>query len=185
MSSRTNCGLIGLRQGAPSTAGQQRHVILQQGAGGNRPGASRATTSGTSAPRLRHEQCRSWDREGPFCSRRGTRWHVLSRGDGSDRPPARATSEALVYSPGAVTAFGDLLRRHRTAAGLSQAELAERANLTAKAIGALERGERQHPQPHTVRRLAEALNLASVARAEFLAAATWTAPSSWVNQANW
>ena len=38
--------------------------------------------------------------------------------------------------------FGGQLRRHREAAGLSQEELAERAALTAKAISALERGER-------------------------------------------
>ena len=39
--------------------------------------------------------------------------------------------------------FGRQLRRHREAAGLSQEELAERAALTAKAISARERGERQ------------------------------------------
>jgi transcriptional regulator with XRE-family HTH domain len=41
--------------------------------------------------------------------------------------------------------FGGQLRRHREAAGLSQEESAERAALTAKAMSALERGERQRP----------------------------------------
>ena len=51
--------------------------------------------------------------------------------------------------------FGGELRRYRESAGLSQEELAERAGLTAKGISALERGERQHPYPQTVRALAE------------------------------
>lgn len=55
--------------------------------------------------------------------------------------------------------FAELLRRLRTSAALSQEELAERAGLTAKAIGALERGERRRPYPHTVRSLADALDL--------------------------
>jgi transcriptional regulator with XRE-family HTH domain len=46
--------------------------------------------------------------------------------------------------------FGMLLRRYREAASLSQADLAERAGLTEKGIGDLERGERQRPQPHTL-----------------------------------
>jgi predicted ATPase/transcriptional regulator with XRE-family HTH domain len=66
--------------------------------------------------------------------------------------------------------FAELLRRHREAAGLSQEALAERAGLTAKAIGALERGERQYPYPQTLRLLAEALELSDARRAEFIAA---------------
>ncbi len=68
-------------------------------------------------------------------------------------------------------AFGELLRRHREAAGLTQEELAEMAGLTAKGIGALERGERQRPYAHTVRRLAEALRLGDAARSLFQGAA--------------
>ncbi|WP_460305502.1 ATP-binding protein [Actinocorallia aurea] len=56
-------------------------------------------------------------------------------------------------------AFAAHLRRFRQAAALSQEELAERAGLTAKAIGALERGERRRPYPTTVRALADALGL--------------------------
>src|SRR3712207_3195997 len=55
--------------------------------------------------------------------------------------------------------FGAKLRRLRDAAGMTQEELAARAGLTAKAVGALERGERRRPYPHTVRSLADALNL--------------------------
>jgi transcriptional regulator with XRE-family HTH domain len=60
--------------------------------------------------------------------------------------------------------FGTLLRQFRQAAGLSQEQLAERAGLTAKAIGALERGERQHPYPQTLQALAQALGLADAER---------------------
>ncbi len=66
--------------------------------------------------------------------------------------------------------FGAVLRALRTVAGLSQEELAERAQLSAKAISALERGERRRPYPHTVRALATALDLDDAARARLLAA---------------
>ncbi|MBA2618373.1 MAG: helix-turn-helix transcriptional regulator, partial [Rubrobacter sp.] len=49
--------------------------------------------------------------------------------------------------------FGERLRRLREAAGFTQEELASRAGLTAKAVSALERGERKRPYPHTVRSL--------------------------------
>lgn len=65
--------------------------------------------------------------------------------------------------------FGGRLRWHREAAGLSQEELAERATLTAKAIGALERGERQYPYPQTVRALADALGLSDADRSALIA----------------
>lgn len=64
---------------------------------------------------------------------------------------------AGVLSP--PTSFADLLRRHRIARALTQEHLAERARITAKAIGALERGERLRPYPHTVQALARALDL--------------------------
>ncbi|HEX2739681.1 MAG TPA: helix-turn-helix domain-containing protein [Rubrobacter sp.] len=60
--------------------------------------------------------------------------------------------------------FGPRLRRLREAAGLTQEELASRAGLTAKAVSALERGERKRPYPHTVRSLAEALQLSEQER---------------------
>jgi transcriptional regulator with XRE-family HTH domain len=61
--------------------------------------------------------------------------------------------------------FGDLLRELRTAAGLTQEGLAERARLSPNAVGALERGQRRRPYPHTVRSLADALGLGEEDRA--------------------
>ena len=66
--------------------------------------------------------------------------------------------------------FGEQLRRLRERAGLTQEELAERAGLAADAVSALERGKRQRPYPHTVRALAEALELADAQRQQLLAA---------------
>ena len=69
------------------------------------------------------------------------------------------------------TDFGSRLRRLREAAGFTQEELASRAGLTAKGIGSLERGERKHPHPHTVRSLAGALGLSGAERDAFFGAA--------------
>jgi len=67
--------------------------------------------------------------------------------------------------------FGVQLRHYRELAGLSQDQLAERAGLSAKAIGALERGERRRPHPQTVDLLVKALGLGVAERAELVAAA--------------
>src|SRR3712207_3773729 len=56
------------------------------------------------------------------------------------------------------------------AAGLTQEELAERAGLTARGISDLERGQRRRPYPHTVRSLADALELPENERSSLLAA---------------
>ena len=66
--------------------------------------------------------------------------------------------------------FGRRLRRLREAVGLTQEELASRAGLTARAISMLERGERKHPYPHTVRSLADALELSEGERAVLIEA---------------
>lgn len=68
--------------------------------------------------------------------------------------------------------FGSLLRSLRASLGLTQEELAGRAGLTAKAISALERGERRRPYPHTVRSLAAALDLSDGERVGFVSAAS-------------
>ena len=67
------------------------------------------------------------------------------------------------------SSFGDLLRRHRQAAGLSQEQLAERAALTERGLRYLERDLRR-PYRDTVRRLAQALALGPAETAEFGAA---------------
>jgi predicted ATPase/DNA-binding XRE family transcriptional regulator len=66
--------------------------------------------------------------------------------------------------------FGARLRREREAAGLTQEDLAARAGLSAKGISDLERGARRRPHPHTVRALADALELSEDERASLIAA---------------
>jgi transcriptional regulator with XRE-family HTH domain len=67
-------------------------------------------------------------------------------------------------------AFGEVLRRYRLTAGLTQELLAQRAGLSARGVQDLERGVRQAPYAETVRRLAEALCLAETDRATLEAA---------------
>jgi predicted ATPase/DNA-binding XRE family transcriptional regulator len=67
--------------------------------------------------------------------------------------------------------FGEVLRRLRSAAILSQEELAERAGLSRRGISDLERGLRQAPRLETVRMLADGLALNEADRAALLAAA--------------
>lgn len=66
--------------------------------------------------------------------------------------------------------FAGQLRRFRERAALTQEELGSRAGLSGKAIGALERGERRRPYPHTVRALADALGLDDAERESLTAA---------------
>jgi predicted ATPase/DNA-binding XRE family transcriptional regulator len=67
--------------------------------------------------------------------------------------------------------FGDLLRRYRDSANLTQEDLAARTGLTPQAIGLLERGERRRPHRYTVGKLAECLELTGSERAQFASAA--------------
>ncbi|GAC1510582.1 MAG: hypothetical protein NVS2B16_10820 [Chloroflexota bacterium] len=69
------------------------------------------------------------------------------------------------------TPFGDLLRRHRIAAGLSQEALAERAGISIRGLSDLERGVRASPRPDTIKLLADALQLGEVDRDRFAVAA--------------
>jgi len=57
----------------------------------------------------------------------------------------------------------------RDRAGLTQEELAERARVTPHAISALERGTRTRPYPHTIRSLADALQMSDAERARLIA----------------
>ncbi|HET6319103.1 MAG TPA: tetratricopeptide repeat protein [Chloroflexota bacterium] len=72
--------------------------------------------------------------------------------------------------------FGELLRGHRVAAGLSQEALAEQTGLSTDAVGLLERGARRRPQQHTLDVLADTLALDGEERNRFLAAARAPAP---------
>jgi predicted ATPase/class 3 adenylate cyclase len=73
--------------------------------------------------------------------------------------------------------FGDLLRRYRAAAGLTQAELAERAGLSVRGINDLERSARHTPRKETVVLLADALRLTDDERARFTSASRPTPAS--------
>jgi predicted ATPase/DNA-binding XRE family transcriptional regulator len=75
-------------------------------------------------------------------------------------------------------AFGTLLRRFRAEAGLSQEALAERARVSRRGIADLERGARRFPFGETVRRLADALDLASQDRTKLLVAAQKESPET-------
>jgi len=68
------------------------------------------------------------------------------------------------------SAFGDLLRQYRVAAGLTQQALAERARVGRRTISDLERGLFHRPRRDTVARLAQALDLSARDRVGFEAA---------------
>jgi len=68
-------------------------------------------------------------------------------------------------------AFGAWLRSCRQLAELSQEALAERADLSIRALRNLERGRTERPHLGSLQRLADALALQGRARAEFIAAA--------------
>jgi transcriptional regulator with XRE-family HTH domain len=70
-------------------------------------------------------------------------------------------------NPGRLSPFGELLRRHRLSAGLSQEHLADRAGISLAAVNTLERGVRRAPYLETVMKLADALALAGADRAAF------------------
>jgi predicted ATPase/DNA-binding XRE family transcriptional regulator len=84
----------------------------------------------------------------------------------------------LGMGAGRSESFGDLLRRYRVAARLTQEELAERARVSPRAISDLERGERSRPWRDTVQRLAAALQLQSAEGEQLEAAARRASPSS-------
>ena len=71
---------------------------------------------------------------------------------------------------GSSQSFGDLLRRQRLAAGLTQEELAELAGLSVRGLSDLERGARRVPRRETVQLLAEALHLSAAERTQLEAA---------------
>src|SRR5919197_2825742 len=72
--------------------------------------------------------------------------------------------------------FGERLRRYRISAGLTQEALADRAGLSVRGIADLERGARRYPHFHTLRSLAQALELDPADRVALLAAGQRPAP---------
>lgn len=89
----------------------------------------------------------------------------------------RRVDDVAVRHEHGVLGFGALLRQHRTAAGLSQEALAERAGLSTRAVSDLERGVKTRPHPATMRALADALGLDDDARAELASASRPRHPS--------
>src|SRR5947209_8072327 len=65
---------------------------------------------------------------------------------------------------------GDLIRRSRLRAGLTQEGLAERAGISPRSVSDLERDVERAHYAHTLRRLADALSLNEDERAALLAA---------------
>src|SRR5215468_3314047 len=76
--------------------------------------------------------------------------------------------------------FGELLRRLRDDAGLTQEELAAAAQVSQRAVSDLERGINHTARKDTAVLLAEALNLAEPVRPLFVAAARGHAPAGGV-----
>jgi len=63
------------------------------------------------------------------------------------------------------TSFGNLLRRYRTVAGLTQEALAARAQISARTIADLERGINRTPRHDTFELLMSSLELTAQQRA--------------------
>ncbi|HEX8036702.1 MAG TPA: AAA family ATPase [Ktedonobacterales bacterium] len=79
--------------------------------------------------------------------------------------------------------FGSLLKHYRTDAGLTQQDLAERANLSIRGISDLERGINRTARRDTARALADALGLSGSQRSAFERAARVGSASSAVRPA--
>ncbi|WP_431924638.1 ATP-binding protein [Amycolatopsis tucumanensis] len=83
-----------------------------------------------------------------------------------------AVSETLdIGSPGEGPTFGELLLRHRRAARLTQADLAQASGVSVRALSDLERGRARAAQRRSTEALADALGLTGGNREDFLAAA--------------
>jgi transcriptional regulator with XRE-family HTH domain len=67
--------------------------------------------------------------------------------------------------------FGELLRRRRIEASLTQEKLAELCRLSPKTVAALEQGRQRGPRLSTVKEIADALGLNQAARTELAIAA--------------
>src|ERR1019366_1743816 len=86
-------------------------------------------------------------------------------------PGTSPTAELIQADDSEQVSFADVLRELRLAAGLTQEELAERAQLSNRAVRALERDQGRLPRLQTVRLLAQGLGLHGAEQARLLAAA--------------
>jgi ribosome-binding protein aMBF1 (putative translation factor) len=86
---------------------------------------------------------------------------------GADAARLSRRGEHLDVESGSSQSFGELLRRQRLAAGLTQEEL---AGLSVRGLSDLERGARLAPRRETVQLLAEALHLSAAERTQLEAA---------------
>ena len=77
---------------------------------------------------------------------------------------------------------GELIRRYRVEAGLTQEELSEKAEISVRAVRNLEQGLVRRPRRGTLERLAVALGLEHDKRAQFIEAAGGSAASSFSGQ---
>jgi predicted ATPase/DNA-binding XRE family transcriptional regulator len=91
----------------------------------------------------------------------------MAAASGLSENRAQSCDEASETLPG----FGGLLRELRLRAGFTQEELAERAQLSERAVRALERSQGRTPRLQTVRLLAEGLGLDEQTQSRFLASA--------------
>ena len=89
--------------------------------------------------------------------------------------PSAGEGEAVAEPP---VTFAGLLRKLRTQAGLTQEELAEASGVSPRSISDLERGVAMAPQRETIRRLADALGLTGLIKAQFEAVARGRAVSA-------
>ena len=91
--------------------------------------------------------------------------------EGADAARLSRRGENLDMATSSLQSFGDLLRRYRLAAGLTQEDLAGLAGLSVRGLSDLERGARRAPRRETVQLLAEALHLSEASRTRLEAAA--------------
>ncbi len=98
-------------------------------------------------------------------------WRAHRQGPALASVPGYKREGEQVVNAGEHLAFGDLLRQHRNAAGLTQEDVAERAGLSVDTISLLERGEHRRPHRYTMQSLADALGLSQQDRIRFEMAA--------------
>lgn len=79
--------------------------------------------------------------------------------------------------------FGSILRQYRSAAGLTQEELARQSGLSVRAVSDMERGRTTRPYARTLRLLADALDLDEPARGRLMGAVDPVCTESGVTEA--